>query len=128
MIRLEGAKDMRAIYVAPETALGRKVLDKEAQGLTVVVAPRPLTGVETWVGDFLHGSIYAAGFLHECERSWTQDDAWVLTVVTRAEADDILRQIEPRFDDLIARYAEIGMDGRKQIEQAHADDFWYVSK
>jgi hypothetical protein len=117
---------MQTIYVAPDTALGRKVLDKEAQGLTVVVAPRPLVGVETWVGEFTHGSIYAAGFLHECERSWKQDDAYVLLPATREEVDDVLRQAEPRFDDLIARYAEIGMDGRTQIEQTYG--VWYVTR
>jgi hypothetical protein len=121
-------KEMRTILVLPETALGRTVATMEARGLTVAVAPRPLLGRETWTGEFTHGSLYAAGDPALCAKSWTQDDAFVVTLASRAEMDDVLRVVEPRFDDLMARYDEIGMDGRRQVEQAHGDAVWFVTR
>lgn len=63
---------------------------------TIVNAPRPLAGDATWGGlfsnaPFLSGRFYAAGPLEEYGKSWEEDHAVIVKLVTNEELEAQMR-------------------------------------
>lgn len=69
-------------------------------------APRPLTGDETWEGEFQHGIFYAAlnphDFFFKISLARNQTlDAWMVLYYSEAEARACLKAFYPRYEDKI---------------------------
>jgi hypothetical protein len=78
----------------------------------IVNAPRPLTGVVTWTGQFRHGVFYAAapqvpGGPDPWERfGWRRDDASRVEFITNTE---IAARVQAKLDEYGTTLEEVGL-------------------
>lgn len=75
-------------------------LDTFGDGVVIVNAPRPIIGQPVWVGQFRHGTLYAAGDGTDprLRKSWRSDDAWPVVFTTNAAIETAV----------LAKFAEYG--------------------
>src|SRR5689334_1874884 len=78
----------------------------------IVNAPRPLTGLVTWTGQFRHGVFYAAaprvpGGPDPFERfGWRRDDAWSVEFIDNAEIE---RRVMAKVAEYDTTLEEVGL-------------------
>jgi hypothetical protein len=63
----------------------QKIDDFNANGKTVVCAPRPIPGEETWQGDWCAGVFWASGDLDEFQLQWNELDATEILLTSNSK-------------------------------------------
>jgi hypothetical protein len=105
------------------------------QGWRIFNAPRPLTGTQTWVGDFLSGVFYAAVALDDPNRDYCLQanfnlDAVELVPISKEEFEhritQIKRELEEQYGDRWLRL-DVGMQRTLAIHNYESNlrkDYW----
>lgn len=102
----------------------------EEHGWSVVNAPRPLTGLLTWEGEFRAGIFYAAGPMDAFAERWRADDATLLLPITPADIVAKLRAAcadhDTTLEKIAASYGGAAQDLAQDFDLPW-DDAWLTT-